>query len=79
MCIRDRFIAFVASPDGQKIISGYGRDGPWADKGGFDLIAQGVSGLMSITGEPDAAPCLSRADVALYRGKQAGRDRVVAL
>jgi crotonobetainyl-CoA:carnitine CoA-transferase CaiB-like acyl-CoA transferase len=37
-------------------ISGYGRDGPWADKGGFDLIAQGVSGLMSITGEPDGPP-----------------------
>ncbi len=37
-------------------ISGYGRDGPYADKGGFDLIAQGVSGLMSITGEPDVPP-----------------------
>jgi crotonobetainyl-CoA:carnitine CoA-transferase CaiB-like acyl-CoA transferase len=37
-------------------ISGYGRTGPSADKGGFDLIAQGVSGLMSITGEPGGAP-----------------------
>ncbi len=37
-------------------ISGYGRSGPSADKGGFDLIAQGVSGLMSITGEPGGAP-----------------------
>jgi crotonobetainyl-CoA:carnitine CoA-transferase CaiB-like acyl-CoA transferase len=37
-------------------ISGYGRTGPAADKGGFDLIAQGVSGLMSITGEPGRAP-----------------------
>jgi len=37
-------------------ISGYGRDGPYADKGGFDLIAQGVSGLMSITGEPGGPP-----------------------
>ena len=37
-------------------ISGYGRDGPYADKGGFDLIAQGVSGLMSITGDPDGPP-----------------------
>ncbi len=33
-------------------VSGYGRSGPWADKGGFDLIAQGFAGLMSITGEP---------------------------
>ena len=37
-------------------ISGYGRTGPAADKGGFDLIAQGASGLMSITGEPGGPP-----------------------
>ncbi len=37
-------------------ITGYGRTGPGADKGGFDLIAQGFSGLMSITGEPGQAP-----------------------
>ena len=37
-------------------ISGYGRTGPYADKPGFDLIAQGVSGLMSITGEPGRPP-----------------------
>jgi len=37
-------------------ISGYGQTGPAAAKGGFDLIAQGVSGLMSITGEPGAPP-----------------------
>ena len=32
-------------------LSGYGRTGPYAEKGGFDLVAQGMSGLMSITGE----------------------------
>jgi crotonobetainyl-CoA:carnitine CoA-transferase CaiB-like acyl-CoA transferase len=37
-------------------VSGYGRNGPDADKGGFDLIAQGFSGLMSITGEPGGPP-----------------------
>ena len=37
-------------------ISGYGRTGPYAQKPGFDLIAQGMSGLMSITGEPGQAP-----------------------
>jgi len=37
-------------------ISGYGRTGPYAGKGGFDLIAQGFSGLMSITGEPGRPP-----------------------
>lgn len=37
-------------------ISGYGRTGPNADMGGFDLIAQGYSGLMSVTGEPGGPP-----------------------
>ncbi|MDB0046761.1 CoA transferase [Candidatus Pelagibacter sp.] len=37
-------------------ISGYGRTGPYADKGGFDLVAQGMSGLMSITGESKDKP-----------------------
>jgi crotonobetainyl-CoA:carnitine CoA-transferase CaiB-like acyl-CoA transferase len=44
-------------------ISGYGRTGPYADKGGFDLIAQGMSGLMAITGEPGGAPVKSGAPV----------------
>ena len=37
-------------------ISGFGRTGPYADRGGYDLIAQGMSGLMAITGEPGRAP-----------------------
>ena len=37
-------------------ISGFGRTGPYADRGGFDLIAQGMSGLMSITGEGHGRP-----------------------
>jgi crotonobetainyl-CoA:carnitine CoA-transferase CaiB-like acyl-CoA transferase len=37
-------------------ISGYGQTGPYAAKGGFDLVAQGVSGLMSVTGEPGGPP-----------------------
>jgi len=44
-------------------ISGYGRTGPYADKGGYDLVAQGMSGLMSITGEPGRAPAKSGAPV----------------
>ena len=37
-------------------ISGFGRSGPYADRGGFDLVAQGMSGLMSITGEGPGCP-----------------------
>ena len=37
-------------------ISGYGQTGPASKKGGFDLVAQGVSGIMSITGEPGRPP-----------------------
>jgi crotonobetainyl-CoA:carnitine CoA-transferase CaiB-like acyl-CoA transferase len=37
-------------------VSGHGQTGPWATKGGFDLVAQGLSGLMSVTGHPDQAP-----------------------
>jgi crotonobetainyl-CoA:carnitine CoA-transferase CaiB-like acyl-CoA transferase len=44
-------------------VSGYGRTGPYAEKGGFDLIAQGMSGLMAITGEPGGAPVKSGSPV----------------
>jgi formyl-CoA transferase len=37
-------------------ISGYGQTGPQRNKGGFDLIAQGVAGIMSVTGEPGGPP-----------------------
>jgi len=40
-------------------ISGYGQTGPQRGKGGFDLVAQGVSGIMSVTGEPGGAPVKS--------------------
>ncbi len=45
-------------------VSGYGTTGPYADKGGFDLIAQGFSGLMSITGEPGGPPLRTGNSVA---------------
>ncbi len=37
-------------------ISGYGQDGPWRDKPGFDRNAQAFSGLVYVTGEPGTAP-----------------------
>ena len=37
-------------------ISGFGQAGPWADRPGFDLIAQGMAGVMSVTGTADGNP-----------------------
>jgi crotonobetainyl-CoA:carnitine CoA-transferase CaiB-like acyl-CoA transferase len=37
-------------------ISGFGQDGPYAERGGVDQIAQGMGGLMSVTGLPGTAP-----------------------
>ncbi len=37
-------------------ISGFGRSGPWADRPAYDQIVQGLSGVMSITGDRDSAP-----------------------
>ena len=37
-------------------VSGFGQDGPYADRPGFDQVAPGMGGLMSITGEPDGGP-----------------------
>jgi len=37
-------------------ISGFGQTGPYANRPGFDLIAQGMSGIMSVTGDPDGTP-----------------------
>ncbi|WP_271947983.1 CaiB/BaiF CoA transferase family protein [Ruegeria faecimaris] len=37
-------------------ISGYGQDGPNASKPGYDLMAQGYGGVMSLTGDPQGAP-----------------------
>lgn len=45
-------------------VSGYGRTGPFADKGGFDLIAQGLSGMMSNTGEPGQGPIKAGSPIA---------------
>ena len=52
-------------------ISGYGQTGPDASKGGFDLIAQGVSGLMSVTGR--ARPAAGQG----WRAPDRSRRRIV--
>lgn len=45
-------------------ISGFGSTGPNSTRSGYDMIAQAVSGIMSITGEPGAAPCRAGVPVA---------------
>ena len=45
-------------------ISGFGQSGPWADRPGFDLMAQAMSGVMSVTGYPDSPPVKAGVPVA---------------
>jgi crotonobetainyl-CoA:carnitine CoA-transferase CaiB-like acyl-CoA transferase len=45
-------------------ISGFGQDGPYQARPGFDQIAQGMSGLMSVTGQPGAGPMRTGAAIA---------------
>jgi crotonobetainyl-CoA:carnitine CoA-transferase CaiB-like acyl-CoA transferase len=45
-------------------VSGFGQDGPYVDRPGFDQIAQGMSGLMSVTGFPGQGPVRTGAAIA---------------
>src|SRR5947208_6447017 len=73
-------------------LSGFGSDGPCREKGGFDLIAQGMGGIMHVTGEPDGPPTsvgLPICDLgtgmwgvkgilaALYERQRTGKGRLV--
>jgi len=73
-------------------ISGFGQTGPYADRPGVDQIAQGMGGLMSITGEPGRGPlrvgvpitdltagmyCAMGILIALYEREQTGKGRWV--
>ena len=61
-------------------ISGFGQTGPHADRPGFDLIAQGMSGIMSVTGEPDGPPVKCGVPVAdLAAGLYAATGILAAL
>src|SRR5215217_2919084 len=61
-------------------ISGFGQDGPYANRPGFDQIAQGMGGLMSITGEPGQGPMRVGIPVAdLTSGLFAAMGIMVAL
>ena len=61
-------------------ISGFGQDGPYADRPGFDQIAQGMGGLMSITGLPGQGPVRAGIPIAdLCAGLFAAQGILVAL
>ena len=61
-------------------ISGFGQDGPYRDRPGFDQIAQGMSGLMSVTGLPGQGPVRTGAAIAdLAAGLYAAIGVMVAL
>ena len=61
-------------------ISGFGQDGPMADRPGFDQIAQGMGGLMSITGQPGAGPMRVGIPIAdLCAGLFAAQGILIAL
>ena len=61
-------------------ISGFGQDGPLADRPGFDQIAQGMGGLMSITGEPGRGPMRVGIPIAdLCAGLFAAQGILIAL
>ena len=61
-------------------ISGFGQDGPYADRPGFDQIAQGMGGLMSITGAPGEGPMRVGIPIAdLTAGLFAAQGIMIAL
>ena len=45
-------------------ISGFGQNGPYRDRGGFELVAQAMGGLLSVTGDPDRPPARAGGNVA---------------
>ncbi len=49
--LKDRFPRLIYCS-----ISGFGQTGPYAPRPGYDLLAQGIGGIMSVTGEPDRPP-----------------------
>ena len=73
-------------------VSGFGQDGPWRDKPAYDVIVQGLSGMMSITGYPGGPPVrvgISLGDIAaglfatigilsaLYERERSGQGQMI--
>jgi crotonobetainyl-CoA:carnitine CoA-transferase CaiB-like acyl-CoA transferase len=59
-------------------ISGFGQDGPYRDRGGLDLVAQAMSGIMSFVGEPGGNPVSTAVPIADLNAGTFGALGVVA-
>ena len=61
-------------------ITGFGQDGPYAERAGYDLMVQAMSGMMSITGKPDGEPMrVGVALIDLFTGVYASSAILAAL
>lgn len=75
-------------------LTGFGEDGPWAQRPSYDLVIQALSGAMSLTGEPDHPPlrmgipagdlvggsnCVTAIAAALYRREKTGEGQFLAV
>ncbi len=61
-------------------ITGFGQDGPYAHRAGYDFMIQGMGGLMSLTGQPDGAPVKVGVAIAdLFTGMYASNAVLAAL
>src|ERR1041385_868343 len=61
-------------------VTGFGQDGPYATRAGYDFLVQGMGGPMSVTGEPDGAPMKAGYAVAdIYTGLYATTGILAAL
>ncbi|HST36857.1 MAG TPA: CaiB/BaiF CoA-transferase family protein [Allosphingosinicella sp.] len=61
-------------------ITGFGQDGPYAARAGYDFIIQGMGGLMALTGEPDGPPMRAGVAIAdLFTGLYAANAILAAL
>ena len=56
-------------------ITGFGQDGPYAQRAGYDFMIQGMAGIMSITGQPDGPPMKSRRCLCRYLHRPLCGDR----
>jgi crotonobetainyl-CoA:carnitine CoA-transferase CaiB-like acyl-CoA transferase len=61
-------------------VTGFGQDGPYASRAGYDLMAQGMGGIMAITGTPDGEPTRAGVPVAdIFAGVYAVIGALAAL